>query len=134
MATRHTDGKAQEDKDMGSGRSEKGDKTEKEGKKYVSQKILHSKAMRRVTGRKHGADVTTVKKVQPPPAYVQAPTARKTSDTVQHPQHSIQGLYSDLSQQQQQQQQPLQSDHLPQVLINIVPKPFKKDSQSGPCL
>lgn len=105
MATRHTDGEAQEDKDTGSVRSEQGDRTEKEGKR-VSQKILHSKAIQRVAGRKLGADVTTVKK-----AHVQAPTARKISDTVRQPsKHSIQER-NDPS----QQQQPLQSDHLPQV-------------------
>ena len=86
MATRHTGGEAQEDSD--SDISDHGDKTEKgseKGKRTVKQKILLSKAMQRVTGRKRGADVTPVKKAQPPPVYVQAPTAKRTSDTVQQP-------------------------------------------------
>lgn len=86
MATHHTGGKAQEDSD--SDISDHGDKTEKgseKGKRTVKQKILLSKAMQRVTGRKRGADVTLVKKAQPLPAHVQAPTARRTSDTIQQP-------------------------------------------------
>ena len=62
MATRHTGGEAQEDSD--SDISEQGDRTEK-GKRSVKQKLLHSKVVQRVTGRKHHADVTPVKKAQP---------------------------------------------------------------------
>ena len=88
MATRHTGGKAQEDSDTDI--SEQGDRTEKgpeKEKESVKRKFLHSKAMQRVTGRKRGADVTPVKKAQPPPAHVQAvvTTARKISATVQQP-------------------------------------------------
>ena len=84
MATRHTGGEAQEDSDKDL--SEQDDRTEKYlGKRGTKQKILHSKVMQRVTGRKRVADVTPAKKVQPPPAHVQAPTARRTSDTLQQP-------------------------------------------------
>ena len=93
MATRHTGGDAQEDSDTDL--SERDDRTEKgsenKGKRDTKQKILRSKVMQRVTGRKRGADVApAVKKVQSPPAHVQAPTARRTSDTVvqQLPKHS----------------------------------------------
>ena len=68
MATHHTGGEAQEESD--SDISEQGDRTEKgseKGKRSVKQKLLHSKVVQRVTGRKHRADVTPVKKVQPPP-------------------------------------------------------------------
>ena len=88
MATRHTGGEAQEDSDTGSGGSEQSDRTEKgseKGKRSVKQKILHSRAMQRMTGRKQGADVTPVKKVQRLPAHVQVTTAKRTSDTVQQP-------------------------------------------------
>ena len=88
MATRHTGGEAQEDSDTDRSEqsSEQGDRTVTEkgsgkGKKGVKHKL--SKAMRRVTGRKRGADVTPVKQL--PPAHVQVPTARRTSDTVQQP-------------------------------------------------
>ena len=85
MATRLTGGEAQEDSDTDL--SEHSDKTEKgsenKGKKTVKQKILHSKAVRRMAGRKLGGDVTPVKQL--PPAHVQIPTARRTSDTVQQP-------------------------------------------------
>ena len=82
MATRHTGSEAQEDSDTD--RSEQDDRT---GKRSVTQKILHSKAMQRVTGRKRGADVTPVRELQPPPAHVQVvvTTSRRTSDTVQQP-------------------------------------------------
>ena len=72
MATRHTGGGAQEDSDTDL--SEQGDRTEKgsenKGKRATKQKILHSRAMQRVTGRKRGADVTPVRELQPPPAEV----------------------------------------------------------------
>ena len=82
MATRHTGGgEAQEDSDTDS--SEQSDRTEKgseKGKRSVKQKILHSRAMRRMTGgRKLG------NKVQSPPAHIQVTTTRRTSDTVQLP-------------------------------------------------
>lgn len=64
MATRHTGGETQEDNDAGSGRSEQGDRTEKgSGKKKRSVK---DKILRRISSRKRVADVTPVKKVQPP--------------------------------------------------------------------
>ena len=69
MATRHTGGETQGDNDAGSGRSEQGDRTEKgsgKEKRSVKDKILHSKALRRIASRKRGADVTPVKKVQQP--------------------------------------------------------------------
>ena len=84
MATRHTGGEAQEDTD----RSEHSDRTEKGSEKVkrsVTKRILHTKAMRRMTGRKLGANVTPMKELQPPPAHVQLTTARRTSDTVQQP-------------------------------------------------
>ena len=86
MATRHTGGdQAVEDSDTdisehGGDRTEKGSENRKKG---VKHKILHSKAMQRMAGRKFGADVTPAKKAQPPPAHLQAPTGRRTSDTVQ---------------------------------------------------
>ena len=86
MATRHTGGEAQEDSDTDL--SEQGDRTDKGPEKEVKsvrRKFLHSKAVRRMTGRRLGADVTPAKKVQLPPAHVQAPTAKRTSDTVQQP-------------------------------------------------
>ena len=72
MATRHTGGEVQEDSDTDI--SEQGDRTEKgseKEKKSVKRKFLRSKAMQRVTGRKHHADVTPVKKAQPPPQALQ---------------------------------------------------------------
>ena len=87
MATRHTGGEAQEDSDTD--RSEQGDRTEKgseKGKRSVTHKILHNKAMQRMAGRKLSTYVTPVKELQPPQAHVQPPAARRTSDTVvQHP-------------------------------------------------
>ena len=76
MATRHTGGETQEDSDTD--RPEQDDRIEKgseKEKRSVKQKILHSKAMQRMAGRK----------VPLSPAYVQAPTAKRTSDTVQQP-------------------------------------------------
>ena len=88
MATRHTGGEALEDSDTD--RSEQSDRTERgseKGKRSVTQKILHSKAMQRMAGKKLGADVTPVKELQPPLAHVQVvvTTAKKTSDTIQQP-------------------------------------------------
>ena len=96
MATRHTGGdQAVEDSNI----SEQGDRTEKgseKGKRSTKQKILHSKAMQRMAGRKLGADVTPKKELQPPPAHVQVvTTARRTSDTVQQPPKYIQEQQDD---------------------------------------
>ena len=74
MATRHTGGDAQDGSDTDTGRSEQGDRTEKgseKGKRSVTQKILHSKAVQRMTGRRLGADVTPAKKLQPLPQTIQ---------------------------------------------------------------
>ena len=106
MATRPTGGDAQEDSD--SDRSEQGERTEKDlkkGKITTKQKILHSKVVQRVVGRKRGADVTPLKKAQLPPARVQAPTTRSTSDTVQQPPKH--------SQEQDDQQMLFQLSHPP---------------------
>ena len=82
MATRHTGGgEAEEDSDTDRSDCDRPEKGSEKGKRTVKQKILHSKAMRRVTGRKRGADVTPMKQL--PPAHVQVPTARRTSDIVQ---------------------------------------------------
>ena len=88
MATRHTGGQAQEDSDTDI--SDQDDRTEKgseKGKRAVKQKILLSKTMQRMTGRKRGADVAPVRRTVPPLAHVHVhvPIARKTSDTVQQP-------------------------------------------------
>ena len=84
MATRHTGGgEAQEDSDTD--KSNQDDRTGK-GKRTAKQKILHSKAVLRMTGgRKRGANVIPAIKIKFPPVHMQAPTARRTSDTVQQP-------------------------------------------------
>ena len=91
MATRHTGGEAQEDSDTDiSGHGDKTEKGSEKGKRDVKHKILYSKAMQKMTGRKRGTDVTPVQGKVPPLAHLRVTTARRTSDTVvqQPPKHS----------------------------------------------
>lgn len=94
MATRHTSGETQEDSDI-----DQGDKLTGKEKKTVTHKVLNSKALRRVTGKKLAPQT----KVKPLQADAHAASARKTSDTVQQP--PLEGMSNRKHNQEQDDQQ-----------------------------